>query len=622
MTSATLISLVRALPAGVRLLATLSWRASPLGCVVTVVLQVVAAAIAGFGLLATAGALRALLAAGPTKERLSAALPTMVVVAIVYAVRGLAESGVSAARARLIPRVRHSADQQLVTVTSRVELAAFDDPAFYDAMNRARENGIPRVELALDESVKLIGSLTSLAAVATTVAVLNPLLMPILAFSVLPEAWATMRNARAEYLLMLAHIDTERRLYLLNRLLTTREPAAEVRAFTAQPFLLSQYRRLHDHVERAQIHVGSVQARTRLLGRALSGVGIVAGYVTLGLLLRSGAMPMATGGAALIAIQLGRVQLSAAVLSLTRLHENTLYLRELVDYLAAAGARGSPAGHVPAPREPQVIEVANVSFRYPGQDRLALDRVSLTIRRGQVLALVGENGSGKTTLAKLLAGLYQPCGGRVVWDGVDLVDAHPDSVHDRVGVVFQEPVRWPLTARHNVTIGRPNRPDACDDLLDRVAAAASAGEVVTALPSGWDTLLSTQFVDGHDLSGGQWQRIGVARALYRDAPLLICDEPTASLDARAEAAVYEALRRLVNGRTVVLITHRLASVRHADQIAVLHHGALVELGTHDGLIAAEGHYAELYRLQASAYQAESARATGSERRRQPVGGRF
>jgi ABC-type multidrug transport system fused ATPase/permease subunit len=232
-----------------------------------------------------------------------------------------------------------------------------------------------------------------------------------------------------------------------------------------------------------------------------------------------------------------------------------------------------------------------------------VDGVSLTVRRGEVLALVGENGSGKTTLAKLMAGLYTPQRGRIRWDGVDLAGIDQDSLCDRVAVVLQDPARWPLTARHNVTIGRPERADADDGvLLDAVAAAASADAVVAGLPYGWDTLLSKKFAHGQDLSVGQWQRIGVARALYRDAPLLICDEPTAALDARAEAAVYESLRRLAAGRTVVLITHRLASVRHADQIAVLHRGRLVELGDHDALMAAGGRYAELYTLQAAAYQ--------------------
>jgi ATP-binding cassette, subfamily B, bacterial len=599
--SASLGSMMRALPGCVRLVGGLAWRASPAACVVMLTLQVAAAAISGFGLLATADALSTLLAAGPTPERLVAALPTIAVVVAAYSARGLAEAAVAAANARLSPSVRRMAEDQLAQASSQVDLAAFDDPTFHDAMMRARDSGAPRVDRALDQAVELAGSLVSMAAVATTVAVLNPVLLPVLALSVLPEAWATLRTARMSYLAMIAWMDTRRRQWLVGDLLSDRRPAAEIRAFTAQPFLLGRYRQLAGRLERSQVRLGLAQSGTHLLGRALSGFGTAAAYATLGLLLYLGETPLAVAGAAVVGIQIGRSQLSRAVMAINRLYEHNLYVRDFADYLIDAATRTRPATGVPAPRDPGVIRVEDVSFAYPGQDGLALDGVSLTIERGQVLALVGENGSGKSTLAKLLAGLYTPLSGRVTWDGVDLVDTDPDSVRDRVAVVLQDPARWPLTARHNVTIGRPDRPDPQGSLLDDVAAAASADTVVDGLPRGWNTLLSKQFADGQDLSVGQWQRIGVARALYRDAPLLICDEPTAALDARAEAAVYEALRRLADGRTVVLITHRLASVRHADQIAVLHNGRLAELGTHDQLMAADHHYADLYTLQASAY---------------------
>jgi len=599
--SASLGSMVRALPGCLRLVGGLAWRASPVACLVTVTLQLVAAVISGFGLLATADALGQLLAAGPTPERLRAALPTIAVVIAAYALRGLAESAVAAANARLTPSVRRMAEEELAAASSRVELAAFDDPMFYDAMTRARDSGVAHVDRALNQAVELAGSLVSLAAIATTVAVLNPVLLPVLAISVLPEAWATLRTARMGYVAMVAWMDTSRRLWMVGDLLAHRDPAAEIRAFTAQPFLLGRYRQLASKLERSQVRLGLAQSGTHLLGRTLSGLGTAAAYATLGALLYVGATPLAVAGAAVVAIQIGRAQLARAVMAVNRLYEHNLYVRDYADYLTDSAARTRPATGLPAPLDPEVIAVENVSFRYPGQDAAAVDGLSLTIRRGQVLALVGENGSGKSTLAKLLAGLYTPLSGRITWDGVDLALTDPDSVRDRVAVVLQDPARWPLTARHNVTIGRPDRTDPDGGLLDRTAVAASADAVVADLPHGWDTLLSKQFANGHDLSVGQWQRIGVARALYRDAPLLICDEPTAALDARAEAAVYESLRRLAMGRTVVLITHRLASVRHADQIAVLRGGALAELGTHDELIAADGHYAELYTLQARPY---------------------
>jgi ATP-binding cassette, subfamily B, bacterial len=228
----------------------------------------------------------------------------------------------------------------------------------------------------------------------------------------------------------------------------------------------------------------------------------------------------------------------------------------------------------------------------------------MTLRRGEIIALVGENGSGKSTLAAVLAGLYRPQYGTVRWDGRDVAEFHPDSVRDRVAVVMQEPTRWPMSARTNIAIGRHDRPAGTPE----VQAAARAGDAhgfVMELARQYDTLLSRHFTDGADLSGGQWQRLAVSRAFYRDAPLLICDEPTANLDARAEHDVYRRLRELASGRTVVLITHRMASVREADRIYVLDHGQVVEQGDHDSLMAVRGVYAQLFELQAAAYQQRS-----------------
>jgi ATP-binding cassette subfamily B protein len=258
---------------------------------------------------------------------------------------------------------------------------------------------------------------------------------------------------------------------------------------------------------------------------------------------------------------------------------------------------------------PLLLEASGISKSF-GEQR-ALDEVSLRIQRGEVHALVGENGSGKSTLAKLLTGLYLPDAGSVRWDGVDTAGVDAAALHARIAVVMQDPLHWPMTAANNVRIGRLDRPDPDNAVLADAAARSGADAVLATLPEGAATMLSRQFQKGRDLSGGQWQRLSVARGLYRDAPLVIADEPTAAMDARAEHAVFAALRGLGGAeRITVLVTHRLANVRHADQIVVMEEGRITERGTHAELMAGGGTYRELFSLQASAYADESPQVTG------------
>lgn len=251
-----------------------------------------------------------------------------------------------------------------------------------------------------------------------------------------------------------------------------------------------------------------------------------------------------------------------------------------------------------------MITLAGASFRYPGQDEYALADVDVTMRRGEVIALVGENGSGKSTLAKLITGLYLPATGSVTWDGVDTATVDARALHARVAVVLQDPVHWPMTAENNVRIGRLERADPGSEQLGAAARLSGTDTVVADLPNGWATVLSRMFQTGRDLSGGQWQRLSVARGLYRDAPVVVADEPTAALDARAEHAVFATLHGRSGAgthRITVLVTHRLANVRHADQILVLEQGRLIEHGRHKQLMALGGTYHELFTLQARAY---------------------
>ncbi|WP_283134919.1 ABC transporter ATP-binding protein [Rhizohabitans arisaemae] len=629
--------MLRRLPATTRPVVALLLSAGRWPAVTILVLQVASGLATALGLLATTSVFEELLAGGPTGERVVAALPALALLVGVYTFRGSVDAGVTLAQARLVPRVRRLAEERLMVAAVRVELAAFDDPAFYDRLHRARDRALYYLERAVNNMVELIGASFAVLAAAGSLSVLHPVLLPVLAVAVLPEGWAVLRVARLGYDSMVRTSALDRRVRMMLDLATVRDPAAEIRVCQAQPFVLDEYRQVADELCRHEVRVGVDQARTRAVGRALAGIVTGATFVLLGALLHAGWIPLAVAGTAVIAIRSATAALTRLVIALNLLFEQSLYVGDYQEFLADADSRSRSSGRVgrmgsaaafslttpeggPADRDgartgseeagtasagPQAISLSGVDFRYPGspEGMYALREVELTLYAGQTVALVGENGSGKSTLAKIIAGLYRPTSGTVAWDGTDLREIDDDGVADRIVLVSQHPVRWPHNARMNVRVGRYDRPDPGDLALRSAADRARVTEVVETLPKGWDTLLSKYFRGGHELSGGQWQRLAVARGLYRDAPLLIWDEPTAPLDAKAEYAVYETLRRIGGGRTVVLITHRLASVRNADQIHLLHKGRIIESGTHPELVANGGRYAEMYELQARMYAA-------------------
>jgi ATP-binding cassette subfamily B protein/ATP-binding cassette subfamily C protein len=592
-------AMARRIPALVREAWRVAWAASPRAAVSAVALQVGAGVLTGVGLLATTGVLQALIAGGPTPERVRAAVPALALVVAARAARSALEIAAGWAQARLSPLVDLVAERRLFELTTKVDLVAFDDPAFDESMRRARDRGVDSAARVVDAVVDVVTGAVGLAAAAGTLGLLHPLLLPLLVFAALPHGWASVRAARIEYLAMIAEMGIRRRKWILSDLMADRHTAAEVRAYTAGGYLLGRYAAVARRETAAHLRVARQQSTARAAGAVLAGLASGLVYLTLGLLLIHGVVPLPAAGTAMLAIQTGQGALATLIRSTNSLYENGLYFVDYLDFCAEAERRAAGGGTGP-PGQPELITVTDVTFCYPGQDQPAVRGVSVEIHRGQIVALVGENGSGKTTLARLIAGLYQPDAGRICWDGVPVPAAGTEQVCRQVALVPQDYVRWPFTAGDNILIGRHDHPDP-QPALDRAAEAAGADRVIATLPNGYRTLLDRAFKGGHELSSGQWQRLAVARGFFRDAGLLICDEPTAALDARAEHAVYTRLRQLAAGRTVLLITHRLASVRHADHIYVLDRGQVLEHGTHDQLIARNGRYAELFALQAAGY---------------------
>ncbi|MBQ1065577.1 ABC transporter ATP-binding protein [Micromonospora sp. D75] len=597
-------SVARRLPALVREAIGLAWATSRRDTLASIGLNVVAGLLTTFGLLATTGVLRQLFADGPTPDRIRAALPALLLAAAAVTARGALTVAAGWAQARLIPQINYQVELRLFEATTAVELAAFDDAGFAEEMDRARDRGMAEAASIVDHTVNLVTGVVGVLATAAAVTVIQPVLLPCLLLAAVPEAVTAVKLARRQYLALLAWITRRRRMYLLARLMADRHTAAEIRAYQMRDFLLAEYHRMMTVETQAQLRLARSQTVTRGLGLSVTGVAAFAVYAVLGGLLMGGVVALAAAATALLALQSARTSLRTAIFATNSLYEDALYYQDYRDFLDRATRRIPAGGHLPVDGFTR-IDVERVSLRYPDTDTAAVDEVSLTFRRGEVIALVGENGSGKTTLAKLIAGLYRPTGGTIRWDGVDTAELDPRQTAAQVAVMSQDWWKFPFTARQNIRVGRHDRADGPGPSVETAARDAAAHDMISELPFGYDTLLDRQFKDGQDLSGGQWQRLVAARGLYRDARLLICDEPSAALDARAEHALFQHLRRHPD-RAVVLITHRLANVRHADRIFVMDHGRLVQSGNHDTLMAQGGLYRELFELQAAGYLAGSA----------------
>ncbi|MGW2282994.1 ABC transporter ATP-binding protein [Streptomyces sp. NPDC001770] len=562
-------------------------------------------AVQAVALVAVNKVLARLLESGDTADRLRAAAPALVVVALAALAGALLRAASTAGTGRLEPKVERVATERYLARTAEVELEAVEDEEFHKLLDSA-QYGATSARRMIGYCTNVINALMSLVAAAGVLATLHPVLLPLLVAMTVPSAWAALTVARRRYLSFHAWVQHARASNLISRLLIDTQAAPEVRVHHVGPFLLRHFRAMSESSEKEQTRLAGLAARTGLIAAGWTGLATVAAYATLGGLLWTGTMALSVGGTAVLAIRTGSSSLDSLVLQVNSLHEESLFVGDLDRLCEEAVHRAIPVGGAPLPENPAHIRFEDVTFTYPGKDNgPALENLSLTLTTGRIVALVGENGSGKSTLVKLLCGLYQPDSGRILWDGVDAREADRQELVSRVAVVGQDFYQWPFTAAANVGIGRTDEPfDTAR--LERSAAYAGADRLIEGLPRGWRTLLARGYKGGHQLSGGQWQRIGIARAHYRGGEVLVVDEPTSALDARAEQQLFEQIRSLADtGQTVVLITHRLGSVRAADEIHVLEGGKVVESGSFDALMSVDhpgpGTFRALYGIQAAQY---------------------
>ncbi|MBK8922777.1 MAG: ABC transporter ATP-binding protein [Saprospirales bacterium] len=496
--------------------------------------------------------------------------------------------------------VNNDSSVRIIRHAATLDLYQFEDAAFYDKLERARTQTAGRTAL-MSMVLSQAQDMITVVFLSGGLLVFNPWLMLILVIAVIPLFIGETRFNRETYSLTRSWTPERRELDYLRYIGASNETAKEIKIFGLEGFIAHRFKVISDKYFKANQKLAIRRAAWGGLFSALGTASYYAAYVFIIGQTVAGAISLGT--LTFLAGAFSRLQglLQGIVSRFSRIGETALYLQDLFDFLELQPLSQLNAGTRRVPRPIRDgFQFENVGFRYPDSETWALRNLSFTLPPGEKLALVGENGAGKTTIVKLLANLYQPTEGRILLDGVDLRAYDPEDLRREIGIIFQDYVRFMLTAGENIAIGNiEERANA--GRIENAAQKSLADTVVETLPKRYEQMLGKRFTGGMDLSGGQWQKVALARAYMRDAQLVILDEPTAALDARAEHEVFLRFAELMKGKSAVLISHRFSTVRMADRILFLEHGRLLELGSHGELLAKGGKYAELFKLQAKGY---------------------
>jgi ATP-binding cassette subfamily B protein len=503
--------------------------------------------------------------------------------------------------ALLAGRYTHHVSVRVMEHAAGLDLMAYEDPVFYDRLERARVQATDRLFM-IQAIGRLIQQVITTITLSISIMVFSPWLLLLLIVGVIPAFVGETHFAFLGYAKNFRQTPIRRQLDYLRILGGSKEAAKELKLFGLKDFLAGRFKGLSTQVYEEDVALARRKVTTGSVLSAIGTAGYYTAYVFAVWQTVIGVFSFGTLTLLANAIREASSNLQQTFSTLSTIADQALFLTDLIAFFEMRPTIESKPNALPAPRPIQRgFEFRNVSFRYPGSSRLVVNGLNFQLRPGERVALIGENGEGKTTIVKLLTRLYDPLEGQVLLDGVDLREYSLEDLYREIGVIFQDFMRYEMTARENIAVGRIELIDNLP-LLQQSAQKSMADEVVGKLSSGYEQMLGRRFDGGVDLSGGEWQKVALARAYLRDAQVLILDEPTSALDARSEYEVFQRFAELTAGKIALFISHRFSTVRMADRIVVLENGRVAEEGDHDALTQLGGRYAEMFELQAASYR--------------------